>query len=170
MDQHLEKARRGRLDMPLDIVAGDMFDRVVDALVNPVNCVGVEGAGLAREFAVQFPLNSMRYRNACRSNRIRPGQVFAVTDVRPNGTSVTIVNFPTKLHWNKPSHPSYIESGMDSLVRFLVDNPNIRSVAVPALGCGLGGLRWPVVKKMVVDRMSPLDLDVYVFEPSNNRR
>lgn len=153
--------------MPIVHSYGDLLDMQdkVDALVNPVNCVGVSGAGLAREFAVQFPVNQRHYVNACRSMRIRPGQVFAAHDYRPNGLSIVIINFPTKLQWHKPSTTKWIEEGLDSLVGFLRETPEINTLAMPALGCGLGGLRWPVVKELITTKMNTLPVQTFLFGP-----
>ena len=146
-------------------VEGDILDAEVDALVNPVNCVGVMGAGLAKRFKDAYPTNYLIYRDACRNGLVTPGRVLSwkhpVKDLR-------IFNFPTKLDWRDPSQPEYIERGLASLV-FTVEELDIRSIAIPQLGCGLGGLDWSDVRPMIVaafDRVpSAFDVRVLLYTP-----
>lgn len=118
---------------------GDLFDADAEALVNPVDCTGVSGAGLAREMARRFPWAQDALRRAASVGGIRPGQVFAVEG--PGTIHRWIVHFPTKRHWRDPSRVEDIEAGVESLVRW-AGRSGAQTVAVPALGCGLGGLRW----------------------------
>lgn len=145
----------------IEFVNGDLFQSGVEALVNPVNCVGVSGAGLALEFKRRFLGPNQLYCAACRDRKIVPGKVFVVHIA----TFVLryIVYFPTKLHWKNPSDLSYISSGLDSLA-FEIDNYKIQSIAIPKLGCGLGGLNWSDVKSLIVDKLNDLNVKIMVYE------
>lgn len=132
--------------MAVRYAGASIFDLDVEALVNPVNCVGVSGAGLAREFGRRFPDNDRLYKQACASGRITPGRGL----ITETGTESPryIVNFPTKRHWRNPSRLEDIETGLANLHREL-RRRNIRSVAMPALGAGLGGLQWHEVQRLI---------------------
>ena len=117
------------------------------ALVNPVNCVGVMGRGLALAFARHYPEILPDYRRACRDRDLRPG-VTRIHHVS-GPPARYVVSFPTKDHWRTPSQIEWIEQGMESLMQ-LLDDHGISSVAVPALGAGLGGLPWDSVKPIIV--------------------
>ena len=123
-----------------------IFEIDAEAIVNPVNCVGVSGAGLARQFARRYPENDMLYRQACKEGRVTPGRGL-ITETgldRPKH----IVNFPTKWHWRDESLLSDIRLGLCNMHRELLRR-GIRSVALPALGVGLGGLDWRDVREVI---------------------
>lgn len=148
----------------ITFVRGDMFNANVEALVNPVNTVGVMGKGLALVFRQRYPANFASYAAACRSGQVQTGCVYVTeSDVRPGPR--WIINLPTKQDWRKPSQLQWITDGLSDLSRFLERNA-VRSVAIPALGAGLGGLAWPVVKREIEAALASLpSVDVQVFEP-----
>ena len=144
-------------------VQGDLFASGCEALVNPVNCVGVMGRGLALQFKRRFPANFEAYRDACARRALRPGRCF-VFDAAA-GPPRFIINFPTKRHWREGSRIEDIADGLDHLARIL-DRRAIRSVAVPPLGCGLGGLPWPEVRSLLVARLAPCEgVSIVIHEP-----
>lgn len=142
----------------IEFVRGDIFDSKADALVCPVNCKGVMGKGLALEFKLRFWDCSDVYESACRTRSLRPGTLAAISY-----TPQKIIFFPTKDDWRKPSQLQYIVDGLDFFVRHY-EKWNIRSIAFPKLGCGLGGLDWNDVKPLMVEKLSPLDLCVEIYE------
>lgn len=117
----------------------NIFDSEMEALVNPVNCVGVMGAGLAKQFRERFPENYEIYRSYCNREILKPGFCFAVLE---NGK--WIINFPTKNHWKDKSKIEWVEEGL-----LFVKNNFPFSIAFPKLGCGLGGLNWWEVKPLI---------------------
>lgn len=144
--------------------AGSMFDDpVADALVNPVNVVGLMGAGLAARFKRDFPESFVAYRDALAAGELALGRVHLFATGRLVGPR-WIVHFPTKAHWRDRSRLEWISSGLDSLADVLAANP-IRSVAVPALGCGLGGLAWTEVEALIRSKLSESPVEVRLFAP-----
>ena len=143
---------------------GNIFDSGCEALVNPVNCVGVMGKGLALQFRHRFPANFQAYRDACARHAVRPGRCLVFdTGAKPTRS---IVNFPTKRHWRDRSRIDDIADGLDDLVRILHRRTSL-SVAVPPLGCGLGGLPWPRVRSLLLDRLAPCErVSIVVHEPA----
>lgn len=138
----------------IEVVTGNILEADCDALVNPVNCVGVMGAGLARAMATRWPGIVPGYRTACRDGSLRLGTIHAEilgSRVKHRQKPWLILNFPTKLHWRNPSTQAGIQAGLDALAHFLKtrDGFRIQSLAVPALGCGLGGLDWSSVRPMI---------------------
>ena len=151
---------------------GDLLADESEALVNAVNCVGVMGAGVALAFRRRFPENYRAYAAACRRNAVEPGRMFVFETGRETPPRY-LVNFPTKRHWKDASRMEDIVAGMDAL-REEVRARAIRSVALPALGCGLGGLPWPEVRAVVADGLRGLEgvrVTVYLpWEPVGSRR
>jgi O-acetyl-ADP-ribose deacetylase (regulator of RNase III) len=144
---------------------GDMFAAPVEALVNPVNTVGRWGKGLALEFHRRFPENSVAYERVCATGELDVGSVLSV-DRGIAREPRWIINFPTKKHWRNPSTLEYIEVSLPALVSTLLEY-QIRSVAVPALGCGLGGLDWAEVRPRIQEALEPLiHVEAWVFEPN----
>lgn len=142
---------------------GDLLSADVDALVNTVNTVGVMGKGIALQFKKRFPGNFKAYAAACKAGDVETGRMFifdAGQLVRPRW----IINFPTKRHWKSNSRIEDIDAGLDDLARAIADL-GIRSIAVPPLGCGLGGLRWTDVKPLIEAKLAALDAEVVVFAP-----
>jgi len=149
---------------------GNIFSlRKMDIIFNPVNCEGVMGKGLALEFKNRFPGNFEVYKKACDNNEVKIGKVL-MYHVGDNSYPKFICNFPTKDHWKYPSKLSYIESGMDDFItQFIGAYPiteNIKTIAIPALGCGLGGLQWSIVKEVIKEKCVEL-LNINIFLVDN---
>ena len=143
---------------------GDIFGEDAEALVNSVNCVGVMGRGIALQFKNLFPENFKAYAEACERGEVIPGRMF-VYDSGMMTTPRYIINFPTKRHWRGKTRMEDIEAGLDALVREIRER-NIRSIAIPPLGSGLGGLRWADVRPRIKAALGELDdLTVMLFEP-----
>ncbi len=145
---------------------GNIFDAEVDALVNTVNCVGIMGRGIALQFKNAFPENFKAYEAACQRNSVEPGRMFVFDTGELTGPRY-IVNFPTKRHWRGKSRIEDIEAGLEALAGE-VRARGIRSIAVPPLGSGLGGLNWSDVKPRIDRALAGLtDVDIIVFEPGD---
>ena len=142
---------------------GDIFAQPAEAIVNPVNCVGVAGAGLALQFRRRHPDAFQAYRRACAEHRLRPGRIFLFDTGR--ATPRWIAHFPTKRHWRDPSAIGDIEAGLRGLAATLAGH-GIRSVAIPPLGCGLGGLDWRAVRPLVTACLADMPGTVIVLEPA----
>ena len=148
----------------IEYKVGDMFTEDVEALVNSVNCVGVMGRGIALQFKNLFPENFKAYAEACKSEEVRPGRMFVYQSGKMTNPRY-IINFPTKRHWRGKSRMEDIESGLRALAQVIAER-NIRSIALPPLGSGLGGLDWPIVRSRIETAMQDIDyLRVVVFEP-----
>jgi O-acetyl-ADP-ribose deacetylase (regulator of RNase III) len=147
----------------IQFTTGDILKCDAEAVVNTVNCVGVMGRGLALQFKNAFPQNFKAYAAACTAGEVRPGHMFVFETgqlLHPR----YIVNFPTKRHWGDPSLLADIETGLTALCE-TVRLYNIRSIAVPPLGCGLGGLAWSEIRPRIEATMQPHeDVRVIIFE------
>jgi len=151
----------------LRFVNGNMFDLDADVLVNTVNCVGVMGCGVALAIKQRYPEIYRRYRADCKNATIMPGGVYVY---RANDDKL-ILQFATKDHWRQLSRLVYIQDGLDALKKILQQQPPGTVVAIPALGCGHGGLDWDTVKAMIESHLSDLDhLDIHVFQPRDSRQ
>lgn len=137
---------------------GSIFDSGAQALVNPVNTVGVMGKGLALEFKNRFFDNFIVYKSACDKGELRVGEVFVF------GGSPLIINAATKGHWRNPSDLNDVEMCLFN-IRYEIYDRNISSIAIPALGCGLGGLIWSDVKSMIERILGEVPIPILVFEP-----
>ena len=143
--------------------SGNLLLAQADALVNTVNTVGVAGKGIALQFRQTFPENFRSYERAAKKGDIRPGEMF-VTSTGAMQPPHYIINFPTKGHWRAKARLADIETGLEDLARVL-DERQVRSVAVPPLGCGLGGLQWEDVRPRIEAALGRLDhTRVLVFE------
>lgn len=146
---------------------GNILEADVEALVNTVNTVGVMGKGVALMFKEAFPENFRLYAAACERGEVVVGSVF-VTEVpnRLTGGPRWILNFPTKRHWRGKTRIEWVEDGLQDLRR-VIEERGIRSVAIPPLGCGQGGLRWQDVRPLIEAELAGLPgVDVYVYEPT----
>ena len=143
---------------------GDLLASDVEAIVNTVNCVGVMGRGIALQFKSQYPENFKHYEAACRRGEVIPGKML-VYETNTLSNPRLVVNFPTKRHWRNASRIEDIEEGLADLVD-VVQNYKIKSIAIPPLGCGLGGLEWLHVKPLMESAFAPLtDIKVMIYEP-----
>ncbi|HIP14589.1 MAG TPA: Appr-1-p processing protein [Sulfurimonas autotrophica] len=142
---------------------GDIFSEDVDAIVNTVNCVGVMGRGLALQYKNKFPQNFKEYAQSCKRGEVIPGKMFVFQTGQLTNPKY-IINFPTKRHWKGKSKIEDIENGLDDL-RKIMDKYNIKSIAIPPLGSGLGGLDWRSVKSIVANKLSNVNVRVVVYEP-----
>ncbi|MDQ3262058.1 MAG: macro domain-containing protein [Myxococcota bacterium] len=145
---------------------GDLLGADVEALVNTVNTEGVMGKGIALQFKRAFPDNFKAYKRACDRNEVRPGHMFVFDQGGLAGGPRYLINFPTKRHWKSNSRLEDIQAGLADLVR-VIEERKIRSVAVPPLGCGNGGLRWTEVELLITSALGSLrDVRVVVFSPA----
>lgn len=148
----------------ITFTTGDILDADADALVNTVNCVGIMGRGIALQFKNKFPGNFKAYAAACDRHEVQPGKMF----VHETGklSPRYIINFPTKRHWKGKSRVEDIETGLEDLVR-VIGQFKIRSIAIPPLGSGLGGLDWDNVRPKIVQALeSASDVVAMIYEPS----
>lgn len=143
-------------------ITGDILESGADCLVNTVNCEGYMGKGIAYQFKLKFPLNDKDYVQACKKGQLSIGHLHYFKE-----KNKIIVNFPTKDKWRQKSKIDYIEKGLAELVK-LIPELEIKSIAIPPLGCGNGGLNWFEVKPILVKYLTPFveTLDLYVYEPS----
>ena len=150
--------------MTVKILRGDIFASTADALIIPVNCEGVMGAGLARTARFKLPNASGQYGLACKTGKVRLGRMFLAREGKR-----WIVFFPTKGSWRHKSMISSVQSGLGALV-VEARLYGIKTIACPALGCGCGGLAWPDVKKLVEKTCGPASAQVHVdlYEPFFN--
>lgn len=148
----------------IEYTKGNLLEADVEALVNTVNTVGVMGKGIALQFKQAFPDNFKEYEKACRAKTVKIGEMFIV----PTGSMFNpkyIINFPTKQHWRGKSKMEYIISGLKALVED-VKRLGIRSIAIPPLGCGNGGLQWDEVRPKIEQAFAELsDVRVLVYIP-----
>lgn len=144
---------------------GNMFDAHVDAIVNTVNLVGVMGKGVALQFKERFKNNYQVYKQACDDRTLGIGNSLVVEEMW-QGRNIWVINFPTKVHWRNPSEYMYIERGLENLID-IIHKYDIKSIAIPPLGAGNGGLDWYRVKDLIVSKLSSLDCDIVVFEPGH---
>lgn len=157
--------------MPIENHTGSIFESDAKALVNPVNQVGVMGAGLAAEFAARYPEMLDSYMNFTEQGlwnkgiagnnghaflkRIKPHWYWVENSKR------VVINFATKRHWKGKSTYKLIADGLDDLSTF-IHREQLKSIAIPRLGCGRGGLQWGTVRKMLETFALELDDDVVV--------
>jgi O-acetyl-ADP-ribose deacetylase (regulator of RNase III) len=143
---------------------GDLLKADAEALVNTVNCVGFMGRGIAAQFKRAYPKNFSVYQAACKRHEVQPGKMLIVESGQLTNPR-WIVNFPTKRHWRGNSRMEDIEAGLVALVAE-IRRLGIKSVAVPPLGCGLGGLEWSQVRPRIEQAFASLpDVVVQLFEP-----
>lgn len=148
---------------------GDILEARAEALVNTVNCVGVMGRGVALQFKNAFPANFKAYAAACKRGEVQPGRMF-VFDTGELTPPRYIINFPTKRHWRGKSRIEDIRSGLEALVEE-IRSRGIRSIALPPLGSGLGGLDWSEVRPLIEHALAQLPaVEAEVFEPGGAAR
>lgn len=148
-------------------MTNNLLTENVEALVNTVNCVGIMGKGIALQFKKTFPKNFKAYAAACVQNDIEIGKMF----VFETGYVVYpyyIINFPTKRHWKNKSRLEYIDLGLLALVEE-IRLRNIKSIAIPPLGCGLGGLDWNDVQPKIEEALQQItNLKIIIYEPKKD--
>ena len=148
----------------LTLMRGNLLEAPVEALVNTVNTVGVMGKGIALQFKQAIPDNYAAYHAACRRKEVQPGRMFVVQTNQLIGPRI-IINFPTKRHWKGKSRLEDIDLGLIDLAH-VVREQGIRSIAIPPLGCGFGGLDWEDVRPRIEAAFEALpDVQVMLYEP-----
>jgi O-acetyl-ADP-ribose deacetylase (regulator of RNase III) len=143
---------------------GNLLAAEADALVNTVNTVGVAGKGIALQFRQAYPENFRAYARAAKHGEIVPGQMF-VWETGHLSPPRLIINFPTKRHWRGNSRIEDIRVGLQDLVR-CIWKYHITSIALPPLGCGNGGLKWSEVRKLIVQALDEVDVEVLLYPPT----
>lgn len=159
-----------QLELPAHIVLrkGNLLDSDADALVNTINVVGVMGAGIAKEFRSRYPEMYRAYQGRCRHQLVKIGWIDTHIVRDATGGARFVLNFPTKKHWRDPSQLEWIDQGLRDL-RYLVERlESVRSVAIPPLGCGHGGLDWNAVMPRIVETFRDLDsVRIEIYPPAS---
>jgi O-acetyl-ADP-ribose deacetylase (regulator of RNase III) len=146
---------------------GNILKADAQAFVNTVNCVGVTGRGVALQFKKAFPVNFTAYEIACKEGQVQPGKMF-IYDLNRICNPRFIINFPTKRHWKAKSLIGDIKLGLVDLIH-IIKEKQIHSIAIPPLGCGLGGLAWEEVKPLIIDAFDSIpEVGVFLFEPAGS--
>jgi O-acetyl-ADP-ribose deacetylase (regulator of RNase III) len=146
-------------------VQGNLLEAPAEALVNTVNTVGVVGKGIVLMFKEAFPANFRAYEDACKCKEVVIGRMFVTGNPAFSGPR-WIINFPTKKHWRQPSKLDWIKEGLVNLCG-VIQEKGIRSIAIPPLGAGNGGLDWNEVRPLMENALGSLkDVDVLVYEPT----
>lgn len=145
--------------MTLRYKVGNIVDAPEEVLVNAVNCVGTMGAGVALAFKQRWPDMFLYYQESCRSGELRRGEI----DVYVPEHGPTIINAATKEHWRSRSKIQDIEVCVDSILSY-AQAVGARSVALPKLGCGLGGLAWDNVRLIYEEVLVPSRIDFVVYD------
>lgn len=150
----------------IELVSGNILKDESEAIVNTVNCVGVMGRGIALQFKSAWPNNFKAYEAACKLEEVQPGRMFVYETGQLTGPKF-IINFPTKRHWRGKSRIQDIETGLKALAEEIAQR-GIRSIALPPLGSGLGGLNWNEVRPLIERTLGCLDgVQVRLYEPAD---
>ncbi|MFA5498228.1 MAG: macro domain-containing protein [Candidatus Cloacimonadia bacterium] len=144
----------------MKITRGDLFTSKMKTLVNAVNCVGVMGGGIALAFKKRYPEMYEDYVGRCERSEVKVGVPYVFNDA----SGKIILNFPTLYHWTDSSELSSIEKGLDLIVEKYKEW-GLESIAIPALGCGVGGLSWEEVGPLMREKLSKLEIPVEIYEP-----
>lgn len=144
---------------------GNLLEANVEAVVNTVNTVGVMGKGIALMFKERFPKNYEAYAAACKAGEVQVGKMFVSSADELDGPR-WVINFPTKMHWRPPTKLEWVREGLVAL-KDVIREKQIRSIAIPPLGCGNGGLDWEVVRPLIEETLGNLeDVEIVVYEPT----
>lgn len=141
----------------IEYVSGNIFDSKADVIVNPVNLKGVMGKGLAKQFKDRYPKMFRIYSNACKNGSFEMSKLMLISE-----EDHRILLFPTKIDWRKPSKLEYIKEGLDKFIDNY-ERLNIKSIAFPKIGCGLGGLDWADVDFILNYYLGNRNLNVYIY-------
>jgi O-acetyl-ADP-ribose deacetylase (regulator of RNase III) len=133
-----------------------LLESDAQTLVNPINCVGVMGKGLARAFKEREPEMFATYKRICEQKLLAPDKLWLWY-----GAASLILNFPTKQHWRNPSKLEWIEAGLEEFVR-RYQELGIIEISFPQLGCGNGGLRWDDVRPLMEKHLGSLPIQIYI--------
>ena len=152
-----------RMMIMFSYISGDILNSSAKCLVNTVNCEGYMGKGIAYQFKLRFPLNNKDYISACHKKTLYIGTIHTFEE-----DGKIIINFPTKDKWRGKTKIEYIHKGMKKLVEYLKIN-EIKSIAIPPLGCGNGGLKWSEVKPIIISYLEPFkdNIDIQIYEPND---
>lgn len=151
----------------IELKTGNLLEADVEALVNTVNCVGVMGKGIALQFSKKFPKMLSAYKEACKEEAVKPGAIH-VYEQDDMLLPRYIFNFPTKRHWKGKSRLEDVESGLDALAAE-IEKRQIKSIAIPPLGCGHGGLDWKVVDRLIREKLAHLtEVKIWVYPPTGD--
>lgn len=142
-----------------------IFDSGCAAIVNAVNCVGVMGGGLAKQFRLRYPDMNSAYQSACAMGQVRIGKMWNWYHA-PEGR--WLINFPTKDDWRNPSLLSYIRDGLADLA-LVIDDLGLHYIAIPPLGCGLGGLKWEDVLPLIYEGLGNVTAHIEIYPPDGRK-
>lgn len=134
------------------VIYSDLLDADVDIVVIPVNSEGVAGAGLAKEFAQRYPLQTQKYLQDC----VNPRSTIHTHgySVHPLDEKRTVLFFVTKKTWRENSTKAQLKSVFKALLLYEPYLFEGTLVGTPPLGCGCGRMNKdeviPYIKKAFI--------------------
>lgn len=152
----------------MKIITKEVAEIHADVIVNPVNCVGVMGKGLAKAIKSIYPWAFADYSDKCKLNALKPGKIIVSKHesilIQLERPYPIVIHAATKNHWRNHSKIEWVESILGELNKFMIDS-NLKTIAIPKLGCGLGGLSWDShVENLFKEVFKQTDYDVIVFD------
>ena len=153
--------------LPFEYACSDITEYDSSCIVNTVNCVGVMGKGVAKAVKKKYPWSVFPYVECCKNNLLSPGDILPVSlTVESKGELIhypTIIHAATKNHWRRKSKLEWVESCLSRINEYVTIN-QIKSLSIPKLGCGLGGLEWKIVEELYDQYLSIEDCVITVFD------
>ena len=143
----------------------NIFNSDCEAIVNTINCVGVMGGGLAKQFRLRYPAMNEAYQGACARGEVKVGKMWHWWEASEQRW---LINFPTKHDWRNPSELEWVEVGLQDLRKVIADL-HLHSIAIPPLGCGLGGLQWDDVLPMIVNALGDVTAHIEIYPPDGKK-
>lgn len=135
-----------------------LLESTAQTLVNTVNCVGVMGKGIAKDFKEREPEMFTAYRRICDKKLLAPGKLWLWRE-----SSQWVLNFPTKQHWRNPSKLEWIDAGLKKFAQNY-QKQGITEISFPRLGCGNGGLDWEDVRPLMEEHLRSLPIQIYIHD------
>ena len=145
-------------------VQGDILLSEADAMAHGIAPNDDFKNGLALSIRTNWPALYKDFRHWCHSSHPKPGSVWTW-----GGANHTrIINLMTQEaaydHGSKPGKAttSYVNKCLKHLVEE-VKKEDLKSLAIPKLATGVGGLDWGEVKPLVDKHLGELNIPVYVY-------
>ncbi len=139
---------------------GDIFAiENVYSYAHGCNCAGAMGKGIAVQFRDKFPTMYAEYKAMCKNGHYRPGDVFDYNYGRGH-----VYNLATQISWRTKAEIGFIRTAVERMFELAIAD-GVTAIAMPAIGAGLGGLKWDDVKAVLTEIATVYpDVNLYVVE------
>lgn len=143
-------------------IKGDIRDTELTYIAHGVNCQNAMGSGVARALFEKWPAVKEDYHSYCGEYVHEfPSQMLGMTIKVFVEDNKIVLNMFTQLTYGYDGNRRVNYGAIAKCFHYVEHDKDIKTLAIPKIGCGLAGGDWNIVKQLIDDCTPTTDIEVY---------